>query len=116
MERDLIEQRTTITLEAARIALAGCRQHCDEIGVSMSTAVVDPAGHLLAFERYGDALLVAGNKVAVQPFGVPPRLFISGWMRVPKASTPSTKSSNVSSTPPVFGTSAISSSMRATLS
>ena len=45
----------------------------------------------------------------------PARLRISGWMRVPKFSTPSRKSSKVSSTPPVFGTAAISSSMRATL-
>lgn len=43
------------------------------------------------------------------------RLFISGWMRSPKASTPSTKSSKVKSTPSVPGTSATSSSMRATL-
>ncbi len=45
----------------------------------------------------------------------PWRLFISGWIRVPKFSTPSRKSSKVSSTPPVLGTSAISSSIRATL-
>jgi hypothetical protein len=43
------------------------------------------------------------------------RLFMSGWMRSPKASTPCTKSSKVSSTPSVPGTSATSSSMRATL-
>ncbi len=43
------------------------------------------------------------------------RLFINGWIFVPKSSTPWMKSSNVSSTPPVFGTSAISSSMRAML-
>ena len=44
-----------------------------------------------------------------------PRLFISGWICWPNASTPSIKSSNVSSTPPVLGTSAISSNIRATL-
>jgi Domain of unknown function (DUF4272) len=44
------------------------------------------------------------------------RLFISGWIFVPKSSTPCTKSSKVSSTPAVPGTSAISSIMRATLS
>ena len=44
------------------------------------------------------------------------RLFISGWILVPKSSTPCTKSSKVSSTPAVPGTSAISSIMRAMLS
>ena len=43
------------------------------------------------------------------------RTFFSGWMRVPNASTPLTKSSNVSSTPSAPGTPSISSSMRATL-
>ncbi len=45
---------------------------------------------------------------------VAPRLRISGWMRVPKFSIPSTKSSKVIITPCTPGTVAISSSMAAT--
>lgn len=58
METKLVSVRPTVTLEAARVALAAAEDHARERGVAVSVAVVDAAGHLLAFLRHDEALLV----------------------------------------------------------
>jgi uncharacterized protein GlcG (DUF336 family) len=48
-----------LTIEDARIILAGSRQKAEEIGVAMDIAVVDEGGHLLTFERMDGAKITS---------------------------------------------------------
>ena len=68
--------KSSITLEAAHLAIAAAAAKAEEIGVPMSIAVVDPDGTLKAFSRMDGAALLA-VRVAQQKawtaisFGVP---------------------------------------------
>lgn len=48
-----------VTLSQAESAIALAKQHADDLGVRASIAVVDAGGHLVAFARQDEAILVS---------------------------------------------------------
>lgn len=48
-----------VTLSQAERAIALTKQHADDLGVQASIAVVDAGGHLVAFARQDEAILVS---------------------------------------------------------
>ncbi|HSP37495.1 MAG TPA: heme-binding protein [Frankiaceae bacterium] len=50
-----------LTLDDAQTLLAAARSASQEVGIPMSVAVMDPAGHLLAFERMDGAPWVSAE-------------------------------------------------------
>ncbi|MDQ1649406.1 MAG: hypothetical protein QOG60_1463 [Frankiaceae bacterium] len=50
-----------LTLDQAQSLLAAARTAADDLGVPMSVAVMDPAGHLLAFARMDGAPWVSAD-------------------------------------------------------
>jgi uncharacterized protein GlcG (DUF336 family) len=50
-----------LTLDEAQSLLAAARTAADELGIPMSVAVMDPAGHLLAFVRMDGAPWVSAD-------------------------------------------------------
>lgn len=54
---------TPLTLDLARRIVDASVAEADRIGVAMSVAVCDGGGHLLAFARMDDCMLLAGDTV-----------------------------------------------------
>jgi uncharacterized protein GlcG (DUF336 family) len=56
---------TELTIEAVTAMIGRGRNHAESLGVAMTLAVVDRAGHLVAFARM-DAALLATSDVALK--------------------------------------------------
>jgi glc operon protein GlcG len=54
----LVAQQTSVTAEGARRALGAAEKEATRRGLKLSIAVVDAAGHLLAFQRMDNARLI----------------------------------------------------------
>lgn len=55
----LVAQQTVLTAEGAQRALRAAEKEATRRGLKLSIAVVDAAGHLLAFRRMDDARLIS---------------------------------------------------------